>query len=104
MVLNSKRLGGTLVRTKSGERLGKVASLDFDADTGRLAAIHVTPHGAVASLLAGELLVAWSSVYSMSEEEVVVEDSVVPVTARRLAKSVLPIVPEARGANFQIHD
>lgn len=101
MVINSKRLVGAVVRTKSGERLGKLTSVDLDADTGRLTTLHVTPYGAVASLLVGDLLIAWSSVYSMAEEEIIVQDAVVPLTVRRLAKSVLPSAAEPRAANFR---
>lgn len=86
MVVNTKRLGRATVRTRSGTVLGKLSSLDFDADRGRLLALHVLPKGAVVGLLSDELVVTWQSIVSISEEEIVVQDGFVPYTAAQLAK------------------
>jgi uncharacterized protein YrrD len=54
--LNSKRL-----QTRSGHALGKLQSIDLDADTGHLTAIHVVT-GLVKGLLNDELVIAWNQV------------------------------------------
>lgn len=86
MNLNSKTLVGTPVRTRSGTPVGKLASLDFEADTGRLAALHVRVRGVVPGLLDDEALIAWSQVVSLDEREILVEDAAVVAGQAILAR------------------
>lgn len=85
MVVNSKRLGKAAVRTQSGTRLGTLASVDLDGDTGKLVAIRVSAKGAVIGLLSNELVIAWACVVSTTEQEIVVKDASVPASATRFA-------------------
>ena len=87
MVVNVKSFFGVNARTVSGTRLGKVQSMSIDQDTGKLALIHIQPRG-MAHLLENELFVAWSDIISMTEEEVVVRDGVVPIQSSVLASEV----------------
>lgn len=75
MLLNSKTAMGLPVRTKSGIQLGKLASFDLDAETGRLTALHVRVRGMVPGLLDDEAIVAWPQVVTMDDKEIVVVDS-----------------------------
>ena len=84
MVATVKSIIGVPVRTFAGMRLGKVHMLSFDLDTGKLALVHVGGRGVV-HLLENELLVCWSDIISMSVEEVVVRDGVVPIQSSVLA-------------------
>ncbi|MBI5654912.1 PRC-barrel domain-containing protein [Candidatus Uhrbacteria bacterium] len=86
MNLNSKALVGVPVRTKAGQLVGKLSSLEIDSETGRISLLRVRVRGMVPGLLDDEAFVAWSQVVSMSEKEIVVVDASVPATAR-LAKS-----------------
>jgi len=90
MNLNSRALVGTPVRTRSGTPVGKLASLDFEAETGHLAALRVRVRGMVPGLLDDEILVAWSQVVSLDEREIVVEDASVAARASILARKDLP--------------
>ena len=87
MVLNSKALTNIPVRTKSGMAVGRFASLDLDADSGRLMAIRVRVPGVVPHLLDDEVIVQWAQIISISEDEVVISDASVPV-GRWLAQGV----------------
>ncbi len=88
MILNSRRLGKAAVRTRSGARVGNLASIDLDGDTGKLVAIRVLPRGSVGGLLSNELVIAWHLIVSMTEEEVVVEDATVPYAIAQFASKV----------------
>lgn len=85
MILNSKTLIGLHVRTQSGTAVGKVASLDLDADTGHLVTLHVKTPGIVHGLLNEELAISWGQIVEITEKEVIVKDGTVPVGARALA-------------------
>lgn len=85
MVLNSKDLVGVPVRTKSGVLLGKCASLDLDADTGRLESIRVKSGGLVSGLLGDELVIPWSAVIELGPKMIVVADTALPVGSKVLA-------------------
>lgn len=93
MNLNSKTLVGTPVKTRSGTFLGKLASLDFEADTGRLAALRVRVRGMVPGLLDDEALVAWAQVVSLGEREIIVEDAAIKAGSAVLAQKGMPIAP-----------
>ncbi|GEM_PF-1180264 len=98
MLVNSKRLSHALVRTRSGTSVGKVSSLDLDAETGRLVTLHVRVSGVVLGLLDQETLVAWSQIVSLSETEVIVEDTAVTSASARFAESFSPAsAPQTSG-------
>lgn len=86
MNLNSKSLVGTPVRTRSGTPVGKLASLDFEADTGRLAVLRVRVRGMVPGLLDDEVAVAWSQVVSLDQREIVVADAAATAKSAVLAR------------------
>lgn len=85
MVVNSKRLGKAAIRTQSGVRLGTLASVDLDGETGKLVAIRVLAKGPVMGLLSNELVIAWPDIVSMTEREIVVKDAFVPSPATQFA-------------------
>lgn len=84
MTVNSKRLAGTPVVTRAGASLGKLVSLDFDADTGHLAALHVST-GLVKGLLSDELVIGWGQVVEMTPEKIIVSDTAIPAGASVIA-------------------
>lgn len=78
--------------------MGKVSSLDLDAETGRLVTLHVRVSGVVPGLLDQEAFVAWSQIISLSETEVIVEDTTVTPASSRFAKRFSPApTPHASG-------
>ncbi len=87
MNLNSRILIGLHVETNSGKAIGKVASIDVDADTGRISIFHVKAGGLVAGLLSDELDVSWDAVIELTAEKLVVADATVPQGATQLAKA-----------------
>jgi sporulation protein YlmC with PRC-barrel domain len=87
MNINSRILIGLAVETNSGKAIGKVASVDVDADTGRIAIFHVKAGGLVAGLLSDELDVSWDAVIELTSEKLVVADATVPQGATLLAKA-----------------
>jgi sporulation protein YlmC with PRC-barrel domain len=87
MNLNSRVLIGLAVETNSGKAIGKVVSIDVDADTGRIAVFRVKAGGLVAGLLSDELDVTWDSVIELTAEKLVVADATVPQGATQLAKA-----------------
>lgn len=76
MIVNTKRVVGTRVETKTGDAVGKVASIDLDADTGRLHTLWVKTRG-ISGLLEDELAVSWNAIVSFSEERVVIADATI---------------------------
>jgi len=84
MTLNSKQMHGTHVLTRSGQALGKLASVDFDGDTGHLSALHVSS-GLVKGLLSDELVIAWNQVVEITEEKIIVSDTAIPEGASAVA-------------------
>ncbi len=84
MNLNSKSFAGTPVQTRSGMTLGRLASLDFDADTGHLVSIRVHA-GLVKGLLADELIIAWSQIVEMKPKKIIVSDTSIPAGASVIA-------------------
>ncbi len=81
MNVNSKKLEGILVISKMGVRIGRLASFEFDVNTGKLSAILVRPQGMVATLVGADLLIIWNNIISISEEKIIVSDTVTPVLA-----------------------
>lgn len=87
MNINTRDLVGLPVQTRSGNSIGKVASLDVDTDTGRVAAFHVKSGGLVAGLLGDELLVSWDAVIELTSKALIVADATVPSGVGVLVKA-----------------
>lgn len=85
MVISSRKMLRLPVRTKSGTRLGRVASFDLDTDTGKLVAVHVLP-GVAARLLTDELVISWAQIVEITEQMVLVADAVIPISAMQVAR------------------
>lgn len=86
MVVNTRDMIGVPVRTKAGLLLGRLKSMDFDAETGKLNALHVKVRGPVPGLLDDELIIAWVQVISMGEDEIVVADDFAEQGAAKVRK------------------
>ncbi len=86
MRLNSKEIQGTPVFTERGLSVGKVASFDIDAETGKLAQLRVSHRGFISGLLSDELFVPWTSIMEMTAERIVISDTAIPAEARQVAK------------------
>ncbi|KAA0207003.1 PRC-barrel domain containing protein [Candidatus Uhrbacteria bacterium] len=93
MILNSKAMSGLPVETRSGQSLGRIASFDVDADTGRIKTFHVKSGNLVSGLLGDELMVDWGQVLELTEMRLVVADSAVPAGERALAKAATAAPP-----------
>jgi sporulation protein YlmC with PRC-barrel domain len=87
MNIHSKELIGLPAHTRSGLVIGKVASLDIDMETGRIANFYVKSGNLVTGLLADELMISWASVIELTSEALIVADNTVPVGATLLAKA-----------------
>lgn len=89
MTINSKELVGVNVETRSGEHVGKVASLDIVIQTGHLAAIRVKLPGIISGLLSDEISVVWIDIIEITPKLVIISDGAVPVRvkAHLLAKT-----------------
>ncbi|MEO5927812.1 MAG: PRC-barrel domain-containing protein [Patescibacteria group bacterium] len=85
MQTRCQKLQGIPVKTRSGKLLGKLVDVSIETDTGRLDAILVRSRGFIPGLLEGELRISWAQVVSLSTEEAIVVDNVVPAGGRRLA-------------------
>lgn len=86
MIVNTREMVGNQVRTKAGLLLGRLKSLDFDADTGRLDALHVKVRGPVPGLLDDELIITWVQVIFMDDKEIVVADNFAEQGAAKVRK------------------
>jgi sporulation protein YlmC with PRC-barrel domain len=78
MLFNTQHILGVKVETKSGENVGKVASFDFEGDTGHLKNMHVKHGGLIAGLMSEHLLVSWDAILEITPDKVVIMDAVVP--------------------------
>lgn len=78
---------GVMVETRSGRRVGKVASFDLDGATGRLVTLQVKPHGLVAGLTSENLIIPWEAIVDMSYERVLIADAVVPAGSSAIAQA-----------------
>ena len=96
MQLRDRDIRGLPVVTKSGQRLGKVASFSIDSGTQAVVQYAVSASG-VAALWARTLVVAASSVLSLDNEKMVVADGTMAEEseARILRKAEASIVPTA---------
>lgn len=85
-------LQGTPVWTRLGERVGRVYDLEFEIETGRLAALHVRQGHWVPLATSKTLMVAWTQIVEITPEKVVVEDAVIQEAAGAEALAV-PAIP-----------
>ena len=86
MKLNSKSMHGLPVFTEQGISVGKLASFDINAETGKLAGLRVSHRGILSGLLADELIVPWNAIVEMNNERIVIQDTAIPSEARAIAK------------------
>ncbi|MSR85156.1 PRC-barrel domain containing protein [Candidatus Uhrbacteria bacterium] len=86
MFVNTKEMTGVPVETRSGRAVGKVASFELDAATGRLVHLCVKSRG----LMSGALLISWDAIIELSPEKVIVADTAVPVGAESLVQTKPP--------------
>ncbi|MFA5954278.1 MAG: PRC-barrel domain-containing protein [Patescibacteria group bacterium] len=78
MKINSSKLLGLRVETKSGTHLGSIQSFDVAVDEQTVLCYYVRPTALVA-LFSKNILVSSSQVVSIDEKKMVVDDAVVPV-------------------------
>ena len=72
--ITAKKFIGLKVETRSKQKLGKVRDFEIDTAGLGLKKIYVRPHIYVKGFVAGDLIIDKSSIVSMSEEKIVVED------------------------------
>ena len=70
----AKKFIGLKVETKSGQKLGKVKDFELDEISLDLKKIYVRPNSYVKGFVVGDLIIDKSSIVSVSEEKIVVED------------------------------
>lgn len=87
MILNSKAMIGIPVETRAGQSLGRLGSVDVDAETGRIKTFHVKSGNLVSGLLGDELMIAWEQVIELTNERLLVADTAFPAGSRALAKA-----------------
>ena len=75
MKIPSNDLINLPVYTQGGEHLGKVASFEINTDTGKIDSYHVKT-GLIEGLWHEQLVINASQVIEITEEKMVVEDSV----------------------------
>lgn len=90
MNVNTKEMVGVAVQTKSKQTVGKVASFDLDADTGRAVVMRVKTRGLLPGLLSDELLIEWNAIVELSAERVVIADAAVKQTHEAMARAPSP--------------
>ena len=83
MKISNDHLVNLPVYTKSGEHLGKVASFELDLDTGKIENFYVKT-GLIEGLWHEQLLIHCSQVIEITEEKMIVEDTVTKVRASNL--------------------
>lgn len=75
MLLEHKQIIGLPVETKSGERLGKIASFNLDSASQTIYQYQVNPLG-LSNLFAKELLIHRHQVISLDDKKMIVDDLV----------------------------
>lgn len=70
-------LQGTPVWTRLGERVGRVYDVEFEVETGRLAALHIRQGHWVPLSASKTMIIAWSQIVEITPEKVVVKDGVI---------------------------
>lgn len=85
--LRDKELRGIRVFTRGGENVGKIAGFVVDADHHTVEQYVISKSRLLSVLLPDELLVHRSQVIELTEERMVIEDSVV---SERVAEAVMP--------------
>lgn len=92
MQISTRKLIGLSVRTQSGESVGSVRELIVEGDTGRIEQFVVRTSGALSALIQPELMIGWAQVVTLTEEALVVMDSIVR-RENRLAFGLTPTAP-----------
>lgn len=77
MNLRKEQLIGLPVYTQSGQHLGKVADFEFDSSAHLIRCYFVKSRDIIKGLLQNELSISREQVISISEEKMIVEDSIV---------------------------
>lgn len=89
MRINSKDLLSLPVETKSGERLGKVASFEIDCETHLIVNYYVRSLKDL--LFKDELIISPSQVISISKEKMIVEDAVIKDKIKDALNATTPV-------------
>jgi sporulation protein YlmC with PRC-barrel domain len=76
MMILAKNLIGLRAETKSGQYLGRVKNFEIDIETLEAARFYVRPVGLIKGLVAGDLIIAKSSVISVDDKKMTVLDLV----------------------------
>ncbi|MBT3412635.1 MAG: hypothetical protein HOJ15_01390 [Candidatus Jacksonbacteria bacterium] len=82
MKLKEENILGLPVFTKSRDHLGKVHRVVFEMDSLDVASIEVKPANLIKALIEDDLIISNEQIVSISEKEVVVEDSIVAEHAK----------------------
>ena len=72
--ITAKKIIGLKVETKNKQKLGKVQDFETDAVGLDLKKIYVRPNSYVKGFVIGDLIIDKSSIISVSEEKIIVED------------------------------
>ncbi len=93
MTLRKGELINLPVYTQSGEHLGKVADFVFQPDGQTIIQYHIKSGTLLRELLEKELLVSREQVISITNERMVVEDSVITIrdTKKEALKKAVPV-------------
>ena len=89
MLINSKNLIRLRVETKSGQELGYVRDFDLNIDNLEVEQFYVRPAGIVKGLVLGDLILNKSSIISINEEKMIVQDLVGKELVRELSVNTL---------------
>lgn len=74
MLLTAKQLFKLTARTQSGQVLGRVSDIEYDADSQQILRYRVSPTRTLQRLVNGQLSIHRSQVISISETELVADD------------------------------
>jgi sporulation protein YlmC with PRC-barrel domain len=88
MRLRDREIRGLPVFTRGGQRVGKVAAIEIDADSHAVSRYVVTRSRGLAAILPAELLVDPTQVVELDDEKMVVNESAVPAEAKAKAMRV----------------
>ena len=80
----AKQLIGLRVETRSGQKLGKIRDFELDPTGLGLKRIYVRQHSYVKGFVVGDLIIGKSSIVSVSEEKVVVEDLILAESVKTM--------------------
>ena len=87
MQLSHRQILGIPVETKSGQKLGVVVSFEIDSEQ-QIVSRYVVKPALVPRILASELIINAVQVISLTNEKLIVEDSVVSVSAAETSAAI----------------